>query len=67
MALYATHGSAMRRWPFAGNHTHRLFDHSRLTALLIDAGFAADCIRIERVDAGFGVMGLLTVAQKEKG
>jgi SAM-dependent methyltransferase len=67
IVLYATQGSAMRRWPFAGPHTHRLFDRDRLTALLIDAGFAADCIRIEGVNAGLGIMGLLAVAQKEKG
>jgi SAM-dependent methyltransferase len=65
--LYATDRSAMRIWPFSGPHTHRLFDHNRLTALLIDAGFAADCIRIESVDAGLGIMGLLAVAQKEEG
>jgi SAM-dependent methyltransferase len=67
LVLYATDRSAMRRWPFAGFHTHRLFDQNRLTALLIDAGFAADCIRIEGVNAGLGIMGLLAVAQKEKG
>ena len=67
MVLYATDRSAMRRWRFAGPHTHRLFDYNRLTALLIDAGFAADCIRIEGVNAGLGVMGLLAVARKEKG
>jgi SAM-dependent methyltransferase len=67
MVLYATDRSAMRRWRFAGPDTHRLFDHNRLTALLIDAGFAADCIRIEGVNAGLGVMGLLAVARKEKG
>ncbi|MBK5199070.1 MAG: methyltransferase domain-containing protein [Methyloceanibacter sp.] len=67
MVLYATDRSAMRRWPFSGRHTHRLFDNNRLTALLIDAGFAAECIRIEGVDAGFGIKGLLAVAQKEKG
>jgi SAM-dependent methyltransferase len=67
MVLYGTDRSAMRRWPFAGSHTHRLFDHSQLTALLIDAGFAADRIRIEGVNAGFGVTGLLAVAQKENG
>jgi SAM-dependent methyltransferase len=66
IVLYATHGSAMRRWPFAGYHTHRLFDHKRLTTLLIDAGFAVDRIRIEGVNAGFGIGGLLAVAQKEK-
>jgi SAM-dependent methyltransferase len=66
IVLYVTHSSAMRRWPFAGPDTHRLFDHNGLTALLVDAGFAADWIRIECVDAGFGVLGLLAVAWKEE-
>jgi SAM-dependent methyltransferase len=66
IVLYATHGSAMRRWPFAGRHSHRLFDRKRLTALLVEAGFARDCVRIEEVDAGFGVMGLLAVARKDE-
>lgn len=65
IVLYATHGSDMRRWPFAGSDTHRLFDDDRLTALLVEAGFAADRIRIEAVNAGFGVRGLLAVAEKE--
>jgi len=65
LVLYATHGSAMRRWPFAGRHSHRLFDRKRLTALLAEAGFARDRIRIDDVDAGFGVSGLLAVATKE--
>ena len=30
IVLYATDRSAMRRWPFAGRHTHRLFDRHRL-------------------------------------
>ena len=66
IVIYATDRSAMRHWPFAGRHTHRLFDSSRLTALLVDAGFSADRIRIEGVNAGFGVAGLLAVAHKEK-
>jgi SAM-dependent methyltransferase len=65
IVLYATDGSAMQNWPFAGPDTHRLFDADRLAALLVDAGFAADRIRIDSVDAGFGVRGLLAVAQKE--
>jgi SAM-dependent methyltransferase len=65
IVLYATHRSAMRNWPFAASDTHRLFDDGRLTALLVDAGFAADRIRIEGVNAGFGIAGLLAVAQKE--
>jgi SAM-dependent methyltransferase len=64
LVLYATHGSIMRRWPFAGSHSHRLFDGKRLAALLVDGGFARDRIRIDDVDAGFGVKGLLAMATK---
>jgi SAM-dependent methyltransferase len=66
IVLYATDGAAMSRWPFAGPDTHRLFDHERLAALFVDAGFAPDCVDIEGVNAGFGVAGLLAVARKRK-
>ena len=65
LAVYATHGSAMRRWPFASRHSHRLFDRKRLAALLAEAGFMRNRIRIDDVDAGFGVIGLIGVATKE--
>lgn len=65
LAVYATHGSAMRRWPFASRHSHRLFDRKRLAALLAEAGFKRNRIRIDDVDAGFGVTGLIGVATKE--
>lgn len=65
LAVYATHGSAMRRWPFASRHSHRLFDRKRLAALLAEAGFTCNRIRIDDVDAGFGVTGLIGVATKE--
>jgi len=65
LAVYATHGSAMRRWPFASRHSHRLFDRKRLADLLAEARFARECIRIDDVNAGFGVSGLLAVATKE--
>lgn len=65
IVVYATDRTAMRHWPFAGRHTHRLFDRRRLTALLADAGFSADRLRIEGVNAGFGVTGLLATAYKE--
>jgi ubiquinone/menaquinone biosynthesis C-methylase UbiE len=64
IVIYATDRSAMRHWPFAGRHTHRLYNANRLTALLVDAGFSADRIRIESVNAGFGVAGLLAIAHK---
>jgi SAM-dependent methyltransferase len=65
IVVYATDRTAMRHWPFAGRHIHRLFDRRRLTALLADAGFSADRFRIEGVNAGFGVTGLLALAHKE--
>ncbi len=65
LVIYATHGSAMRRWPFAGSHSHRLFDRRRLAALLTEGGFRKDQIRINDAEAGFGVSGLLAVAAKD--
>ena len=65
LVVYATHGSAMRHWAFAGRHSHRLFDRKRLADLLAEVGFARDHIRIDDVDAGFGVRGLIAVATKE--
>jgi hypothetical protein len=66
IVLYATDRSAMRRWPFAGRHTHRLFDRHRLNRLLIDAGFPANRISIEGKNAGLGLLGLLALAHKKK-
>jgi SAM-dependent methyltransferase len=67
IVLYATDGAAMSRWPFAGPDTHRLFDRDRLAALIVEAGFATDRVRIHTVNAGFGVSGLLAVAEKCEG
>lgn len=67
IVLYASDRSAMRAWRFAGPETHRLFDRDELAALLVEAGFAAEGIRIDAVDAGFGVNGLLAKAQKTEG
>jgi SAM-dependent methyltransferase len=65
IVLYATEESAMRRWPFAGPDTHRLFDRDSLAALLLDAGFPRNRIGIDEVDAGFGVAGLVALAHKD--
>jgi ubiquinone/menaquinone biosynthesis C-methylase UbiE len=66
MVLYVTERSAMQYWPFAGAHTHRLFDGPELAALIQDAGFAPEQIRIRNVDAGLGIGGLLAIAKKEQ-
>jgi ubiquinone/menaquinone biosynthesis C-methylase UbiE len=65
IVLYATERDCMRRWRFASRHTHRLYDEQRLAAALTDAGFSTAAIDIGRVDAGFGVTGLIARARKE--
>jgi len=67
IVLYASDRSAMRGWPFAGPDTHRLFSQDELAGLLLEAGFAAESVRVDIVDAGFGVKGLLAKAQKTEG
>ena len=66
IVLYATDERAMSGWPFAGHDTHRLFDHHRLAALLVDAGFPRDRISIDVVDAGLGIAGLMALAHKDE-
>jgi ubiquinone/menaquinone biosynthesis C-methylase UbiE len=66
IVLYATDERAMRHWPFAGPDTHRLFDQSGLTALLLDAGFPRERISIDGVNAGFGIAGLVALAYKDE-
>jgi SAM-dependent methyltransferase len=63
MAIYATDRSTMSRWRFSGPDTHRTFDRNDLSALLRAGGFDDDGITIVRVDAGFGIAGLLALAR----
>ena len=64
LVLYATEASAMRHWPFADPHTHALFDRHELAALIAGGGFADASVRIAEIDAGFGVPGLIAVANR---
>jgi SAM-dependent methyltransferase len=64
IVLYATDERAMRRWPFVGPDTHRLFDHDQLATLFINAGFPRDRISIDGVNAGLGIAGLVALAYK---
>jgi SAM-dependent methyltransferase len=66
IVVYASDRSAMRGWPFAGPETHRLFNQDGLVALLVEAGFAPDSVRLDAVDVGFGVKGLLAKAHKKE-
>jgi ubiquinone/menaquinone biosynthesis C-methylase UbiE len=62
---YATDRETMAKWPFAGGDTHRTFDRTSLHEVLVDAGFEADDVRVERVALPFGVSGLLARARKQ--
>lgn len=64
VVIYATDRDSMRRLPFAGAQTHRLFDAGDLTRLLREAGFEARDILIERAPLPLGMGGLLATASK---
>lgn len=64
VVVYATSRETMEKWPFAGPQTHRTFDAQDLAGLLGRAGFSPARIEIKHVDVGFGVKGMLAVAQK---
>lgn len=65
LILYATMEEAMERWHFAGPASHRLYDDIEMKALLHDGGFKPELIHVDVVSVGFGVRGLLAVAQNE--
>lgn len=63
LVLYATSARAMRKWPFAAPHSHRLLDEGAFRDLISSAGFAENCTTLRLIDAGFGIEGLLAVAR----
>ena len=64
IALYATDKSVMKHWKFAGSETHRLYGRDELFELLLRAGFDSRDIEIREVKVGFGVKGLVAMANK---
>lgn len=62
LAIYATEVATMRKWKFAGSHTHRHFDDQNLRDLLRDGGFDPDDIAIGRVVLAPGIFGLIATA-----
>jgi len=61
LVVYATDARAMRRWKFAGPHSHRLFDRAGLAALL-SGSFVPDGIAVREIRTAFAVPGLLATA-----
>ena len=64
MVVFATHGSTMSHWRFAGSETHSLIDEDGLRALALASGFRSTEIVIDRADLSFGIRGLLAVLRK---
>ncbi len=63
LAIYVTDARSMRRWKFAGEDTHRLFDADELNAVLGQGPFESGDIRVEELALAGGIRGLLaTVA-----
>ena len=62
LAIYVTSGDSMRRWPFAGPATHRLFGKLDLVREFEQAGITPENRRIERVPLPGGVYGLVATA-----
>jgi ubiquinone/menaquinone biosynthesis C-methylase UbiE len=61
IAIYVTDEEAMKTWRFAGADTHRHYNEASLEALLQQGPFSQADIVISKVQAGFGVPGLVAV------
>ncbi|WP_454883393.1 class I SAM-dependent methyltransferase [Sphingomonas oryzagri] len=64
LVIYVTDAATMRRWKFAGTGTHRLFDAECLRAMLIEGGFDARSVRIERHNLAGSITGLVAIAER---
>ncbi|MEA1672901.1 class I SAM-dependent methyltransferase [Nitrospirillum sp. BR 11163] len=63
LAVYVTDAATMRRWPFAGTGTHRLFTPIDLTSMLLAGGFPGHALSIQSVSLGHGMIGLIAIAE----
>lgn len=63
--IFAIAEETMRKWPFAGPTTHRMFDARSLGKALGEGGFRPQRIQINRLALPFGVSGLLAIARKD--
>lgn len=61
ISIYATDASAMKKWKFAGNETHRLFDAEALVAAFRCGPFADCDVTVTSVRVSAGVPGLVAL------
>jgi len=64
ISVYVTDEAVMRRWKFAGEDTHRLYDADKLAGLLGQAPFDAARVRLSRVPLPLGLSGLVATVDK---
>jgi ubiquinone/menaquinone biosynthesis C-methylase UbiE len=67
LSIYVTDASAMRRWPFAGAETHRLFDPAELESALRDSGFHDGTVATASVRITRRIPGLIATATLSSG
>jgi SAM-dependent methyltransferase len=66
VVIYVTSRETMKKWPFAGPETHRIYDRKELFDLLEGAGFQRSDIKIEDFKLPLGIKGLLATAVKSR-
>jgi ubiquinone/menaquinone biosynthesis C-methylase UbiE len=66
VVIYVTSRETMKKWPFAGPETHRIYDRNELFDLLEGAGFQRPDIKIEDFKLPLGIKGLLATAVKSR-
>jgi len=64
ISVYVTDEAVMRRWKFAGEDTHRLYDADKLAGLLGKAPFDAARVRLSRVPLPLGLSGIVATVDK---
>jgi len=66
VVIYVTSRETMKKWPFAGPETHRIYDRNELFELLEGAGFQRKDIKIKDLTLPLGIKGLLAIATKSR-
>lgn len=64
LVLYATDRSAMMRWPFAGEDTHRLVTVRDVATALAESGFDTHRIKSHVIVVGLNILGFVIAAER---
>jgi SAM-dependent methyltransferase len=64
IVIYITDKKTMARWPFCEPDTHRMFDATDATRMLVQGGFLLPDIAVQPIRLPFGIEGLVVAASK---